>query len=205
MKKEVINEMFKGNQIALTLLEDAKRKDGSFSDFKLRIAASKSYKEYAENLFFGFNSVQNFCRKVNEKTFEELTDANGKTFAEFSNGRTFTQVLQEDANKIEFMLYLSKITAKIKLQTLSLANDEILFDHLNTYGTKRELNTKDGKKTKVSLNLFLACLERYVKERNKKTVPEQIEDAKEEKTTDVSIVNIEEKTTDVSTELKEAI
>ena len=140
-------DLINGNLIAKNLLNTVTTKKGNISSHYLKIEANKAYKAAVNEENFSFSSLQNFCRNVNEKSIENLTNANGLKIT--------------DDNFSEDTKYLQRLTIWLKLKSMNLQNDEILFSHITTFGTEKELNSKDGKKTVISLNLFLTCLERY--------------------------------------------
>lgn len=164
--------------------ESFKTKKKEVSKFKLRIAANQEYNEFVSTENFSRSALQNFCRSVNEKTFEQLTNRDGKTYKEFAayvNEKnetvcySFEQLKQMD--KPENKVFFAKVSAKLKLESLNIPNDQILFSHLDTYGKEKELNTKDGKKQRFSLNLFFTCLERFkASENGQKSKDENIAD-----------------------------
>jgi hypothetical protein len=169
--------------------ESFKTKKNEVSTFKLRIAANQEYNDFVQTENFSRSALQNFCRSVNEKTFDQLTNKDGKTYVEFSayvnekNETAFYSFAQlKEQNKPENKIYFAKVSAKMKLDSLNIPNDDILFSHLDTYGKEKELNTKDGKKQRFSLNFFFTCLERF-------KASEQGQKSKDEKTAEAVSTN----------------
>lgn len=179
-----IFDSLKTNLVVSSILEDAKRKDGSISSHSLKIQANKAYVYAMNEENLTPSKLQNFCRNLIGKTFEELTNEDGLTFDVFGKDRT----IEDMQNDPKLATYFKKAKAWVKLQSLEVLSSDILFSHLFTFGKEKELKNKDGDKKYFSLNLFFTCLERYkASELAKKSDAEKLAE-NNAKTEEVSIV-----------------
>ena len=165
MKANIL-DLVKGNKTAELILSSATTKKGEISNYKLRIEANKAYVNAMNEDFKSFSALQNFCRNINNKEFTELTDKNGAKIGEDN--------FNEDST------YIKKVATWLKLKSLDIETDEILFSHITTFGTEKELNNKDGAKVFLSLSFFFVCLERYTAQKSNKTEIETILEQKPE-------------------------
>jgi hypothetical protein len=183
--ENVINLLKKEkNVIGLNILESFKLKDGkNFSSFRLKIATNKRYNKYVSEKFFSFSGAQNFFRNVNNSSFEDLKDENGKTFKQFStfkdeNGKTYQKTFEQlTAENLLCDLYLTRVNAWLFLRELRLSSDEITYSLINDYAgkhlKKRIENSPENEKVRVSFNEFMNCLQSY-KAMGQKTKDEKI-------------------------------